>query len=249
MAAVPGFDLASYAVGYVAGVLSTLSPCVLPLLPILLASALAEHRHGPLALALGLTTSFTSVGLFTATVGLAIGLDAQQLRPVAAVVLMVFGALLVVPGLRQGFERVSAGLGDAGDAALARLHRLHVAGWPGQFAIGALLGLVWTPCVGPTLGAATTLAVQRTQLPAVALVLLVFGLGASTPLVLLGGLSKAALARWRARLLDAGGAGRHGLGALMLVLGVLVLTGLDKRAEALLLEVLPAWLSRLATRY
>jgi cytochrome c-type biogenesis protein len=249
VAAVPGFDLASYLVSYVAGVLSTLSPCVLPLLPILVASALAEHRHGPLALALGLTLSFTSVGLLTTTVGLAIGLDAQLLRMLAAVALLVFGAMLVVPRLRAGFERASARLGDAGDAALARLRSLHVAGWPGQFAIGALLGLVWTPCVGPTLGAATTLAVQRTQLPAVALVLLVFGLGASTPLVLLGGLSKAALGRWRARLLDAGGTGRRVLGAVMLLLGVLVLTGLDKRAEAFVLEVAPVWLSRLATRY
>lgn len=244
-----GPDLASLAFAYVAGVLSTLSPCVLPLLPILVASALAEHRHGPLALALGLTLSFSSVGLFVATIGLALGLDAQALRMPAALGLLAFGVLLLWPRLQGGFERASAGLGTAGDAAMTQLRGLHVAGWPGQFAIGALLGLVWTPCVGPTLGAATALAVQRTQLAWVALVLLVFGLGASAPLVLLGRLSQPALRRWRARLLGFGGKGRHLLGLLMLGSSALVLSGWDKRAEALLLRLLPAWLSELATRY
>jgi cytochrome c-type biogenesis protein len=242
-------DATSVAVAYAAGVLSTLSPCVLPLLPILVATALAEHRHGPLALALGLTLSFASVGLFVATLGLAIGLDAQALRQVAAVGLLVFGALLLWPRLQLGFERATAGLGHGGDAALARLRSLHVTGWPGQFVIGALLGLIWTPCVGPTLGAATMLAAQRTQLGGVTLVLLVFGLGASTPLVLLGRLSAPALRRWRERLLGAGGNGRHLLALLMLTLATLVITGWDKQLEAWLLRELPAWLSELATRF
>lgn len=246
---VNGPDPASVGIAYVAGVMSILSPCVLPLLPILVASALAQHRHGPLALALGLTLSFTSVGLFIATIGLAIGLDAQALRTLAALGLLVFGTLLLWPRLQGGFERASAGLGVAGDAAMSRLQAMHLAGWPGQFAIGALLGLIWTPCVGPTLGAATTLALERTQLGWVTLVLLVFGLGASTPLALLGRLSKPALLRWRSRLLGVGGMGRHLLGALMLGLSVLVLSGWDKRAEALLLNWLPAWLSELAARY
>jgi cytochrome c-type biogenesis protein len=246
---VPGPDLASLAFAYAAGVLSTLSPCVLPLLPILVASALAQHRHGPLALALGLTLSFSSVGLFVATLGLAIGVDAQSLRTLAALGLLAFGTLLLWPRLQGGFEQATAGLGAAGDAALSRLRGLHVAGWPGQFAIGALLGLIWTPCVGPTLGAATTLAVQRTQLAWVVLVLLVFGLGASTPLVLLGRLSLPALRHWRVRLLGLGGTGRQVLGALMLALGALVLSGWDKRAEVMLLRLLPAWLGELTTRY
>lgn len=242
-------DPTTLALAYAAGVLSTLSPCVLPLLPILVAAALAEHQQGPLALAVGLTLSFTSVGLFTATLGLAIGLDAQVLRRAAAVGLLLFGALLLWPRLQLGFERATAGLGAGGAAAMERLHTLHVTGWPGQLLIGLLLGLIWTPCVGPTLGAATLLAVQRTQLGGVALVLLVFGLGASTPLVLLGRLSAPALRRWRQRLMGAGGHGRHLLGLLMLALAALVLSGWDKRAESVLLRWLPAWLSELAARF
>ena len=56
------FGVATYALGYLAGALSTLSPCVLPLLPILVATATRQHRHGSLALAAGLTLSFAAVG-------------------------------------------------------------------------------------------------------------------------------------------------------------------------------------------
>jgi len=59
----------------VAGVLSTLSPCVLPLLPVVLGTAVSQHRFGPVALAGGLAVSFVAIGLFVATIGFSIGLD------------------------------------------------------------------------------------------------------------------------------------------------------------------------------
>jgi len=65
---------------FLAGILSILSPCVLPLLPIVLGTAQAEHRLGPVALAAGLAVSFTAIGLFVATIGFAIGLDTDVFR-------------------------------------------------------------------------------------------------------------------------------------------------------------------------
>ena len=82
----------TYLLGYVAGVLSTLSPCVLPLVPILIASVVAEHRRGPLALAAGLTSSFVVFGLFFATIGISIGMDQVLPRKIAAAMLIVFSA-------------------------------------------------------------------------------------------------------------------------------------------------------------
>jgi cytochrome c-type biogenesis protein len=73
-------------------------------------------------------------------------------------------------------------------------------GLASQFGIGLVLGLVWSPCVGPTLGAATTLAAQGRHLGQIALLMMVFGLGAGVPLVLLGGASRASLL-WSRRLL------------------------------------------------
>ena len=72
--------MSGIALALIAGVLSTLSPCVLPLLPILLGAATGEHRYGPVALAGGLALSFVVIGLFVATIGFAIGLDQEIFR-------------------------------------------------------------------------------------------------------------------------------------------------------------------------
>lgn len=240
------FGPLTYALGYLAGALSTLSPCVLPLLPILIASATAQHRHGPAALAAGMTLSFAGVGLFVATLGNAIGLDAGVLRQAAALLLMAFGTLLLWPAAQARLAHATGGLGSAGEGWIARIRGT---GWRGQFAVGLVLGLVWSPCVGPTLGAASTLAAQGSHLPQIALLMLIFGLGAGTPLVVVGSLSREAMQRLRGRLLAAGEWGRWVLGGLLLLIGLAILTGWDRGVEAWIVERSPDWLTELTTRF
>ncbi len=240
------FGVGTFLLGFLAGVLSTLSPCVLPLLPILVATALTQHRFGPLALAVGLTVSFTVVGLFIATVGASIGVDTQALRTGAAVLLSAFGVILLVPALQTRFAAVTSGLASSGDNLLARISGT---GWQGQFGVGLMLGLVWSPCVGPTLGAASTLASQGSHLGQIALLMLVFGLGAGTPLVVVGSLSREAMQRSRGRLMRLGERGKWALGAALLVIGVAILSGVDKRFEAWVVDHSPAWLTELTTRF
>ena len=240
------FGLATFALGYLAGVLSTLSPCVLPLLPILVVTALGQHRFGPLALAAGLTLSFTAVGLFIALVGASIGIDQSVLRQGAALLLVGFGVLLLSPALHARFATATAGLGASGGGVLGRLSG-H--GWAGQFAVGGVLGLVWSPCVGPTLGAASTLASQGRHIGQIALLMLLFGMGAGTPLVLVGSLSREAVGRMRGRLAAVGERGRWLLGAALLLLGLAILTGWDKGFEAWVVNHSPDWLTELTTRY
>ena len=240
------FGPLTFLLGYVAGLLSTLSPCVLPLLPILLATATSQHRCGPLALTAGLTLSFALVGLFIATLGDAVGLDADVLRQVAAGLLVLFGVVLVSARAQRAFQALAARFGGVGDGLLARMRGR---GLSGQFALGLVLGLVWTPCVGPTLGAASTLAAQGRELPQVALMMLLFGLGAGTPLIVIGGLSRDALMRVRGRLLAAGTRGQWWLGLLFIAIGVAIFTGGDRLIEAWAVEHSPDWLTRLTTRY
>ena len=240
------FGLGTYLLGYVAGLLSTLSPCVLPLLPILVASAVADHHGGPLALAAGLTVSFVAFGLFFAAIGLSIGMDQGTPRKVAALLLVVFGLFLFSTRLQDRFEQTTAGLSAAGDRLIARIHPTRLGG---QFIMGLCLGLVWTPCVGPTVGAATTLASQQTQLLQVALLMVLFGIGASTPLLVLGGLSRKAFQRLRRPLLRAGRIGKRVLGGIVIVVGLAILSGLDKVLEAWLVDLAPRWLNELATKY
>ena len=241
-----GLGPGSYAIGFLAGVLTILSPCVLPLLPIVLGSALASHRYGAIALSVGAALSFTVVGLFVATIGFAAGLDGDVFRAIGGVLLLGFAALLLSQSLQDRFAFAATPVGARAQAAI---DRLNPTGLAGQATLGLLLGFVWSPCVGPTLGIATTLAAQRQTLPQVAAVMLLFGLGAALPMLLVGILGRETLGRWRGGLLEAGKRGKQILGATMAVLAVVILTGADRQIETVLVASSPHWLTALTTRY
>jgi cytochrome c-type biogenesis protein len=238
--------LATLGLAYLAGALSTLSPCVLPLLPVVLGSAASAHRLGPLALGLGLASSFVAVGLFVATIGFAIGLDADVFRTVAAAIMIVVGGVLIVPLLQA---RVAYAAGPVTQWTDQWLAGLSAAALPGQFGVGLLLGVAWSPCVGPTLGAASLLASEATDLPRVAATMLVFGLGAASPLLAVGVLSRELISNARARLLSAGQNLRAALGIGFVLVGALIVTGMDKQIETALVDISPQWLTALTTRY
>jgi cytochrome c-type biogenesis protein len=238
--------MGSLTLAFLAGLVSILSPCVLPLLPIVLATAVSKHRLGPLALAAGLAISFVVIGLFIALIGFAIGLDARIFRFIAAILLVTIGVLLILPAAQTRF---ATSLGPLSGWAEARTGRFDDAGLAGQFAIGLLLGVIWTPCVGPTLGAASILAARGENLAHVFLIMTTFGLGAALPLLALGTLSRGLILRLRDRMLATGRHGKMLLGAILIGLGVLILSGLDKRLEAYLVAVSPPWLTELTTRY
>jgi cytochrome c-type biogenesis protein len=238
--------MAGVGLALLAGLLSTLSPCVLPLVPIVVATALGEHRLGPVALAAGLALSFVVIGLLVATVGFAAGLDQDVFRSVAAVLLIVVGGVLLVPRLQL---RLASAAGPIGNWAQAQAGGFSTRGLGGQFAVGLLLGAVWSPCVGPTLGAASVLAARAESLTYVALTMLAFGIGAALPLLAIGMMSREALMRWRNRLLAVGSGGKTLMGILLVAIGALIFTGLDKRVEAILVEASPAWLTEVTTRF
>lgn len=236
----------SFVFAFLAGVLSALSPCVLPLLPVVLGTAVSEHRFGPVALAAGLALSFVAIGMFVATIGFGIGLDAILFRKAAAVLLIAAGLVMVVPQLQVAFAGAAGPISGWADN---RFGGFKTSGLSGQFALGLLLGAVWSPCVGPTLGAASVLASQGKDLLQVALVMSAFGAGAALPLLVLGTLSRQTLLNWRGRLGSAGSTGKILLGGILLVIGLSILTGFDKHLEAFLVEASPAWLTELTTRF
>jgi cytochrome c-type biogenesis protein len=231
-------------VAYAAGVLTILSPCVIPLVPIVLGSAAQRHRLGPLALSLGLVASFTLMGFAVATIGASIGLDSETVRTWSAGLLLLVGVVLVVPPLQHFFERLITPLANWAGERQARLERF---GLLGQAGIGVLLGLVWSPCVGPTLGAATVLAAQGRNLAQVAFVMLAFALGIATVLMAMALATQSLLARWRGKLMSAGTRGRRVLGALIVLVGVLIISGTDRYLEATIVGVLPDWVTILTT--
>ena len=238
--------LSSFAFAFFAGALSTLSPCVLPMLPLVLGTALSKHRFGPLALAAGLSISFVAVGLFIATIGFALGIDERVFSSVAAVLMIAIGLVLVTPPLEM---RVAMAIGPAGNWADHRFGGGDGEGWTGQFGVGLLLGAVWSPCVGPTLGAASLMAAQGQNLGQVAIMMFLFGIGAAIPLLLVSALSRQTLMLWRGRMMAAGRGGKWALGGAMILFGMLILSGADKALQRELVSRSPEWLTSLTTRY
>lgn len=235
---------AALALAFLAGALSTLSPCVLPLLPIVVGAAASEHRFAPLALAGGLALSFTAIGLFVATIGFSLGLDGSLFRLIAALLLIVIGAVLAFPALQEKFTLLASPFGTwAGN----QLGSTSGSGITGQFVVGTLLGAVWSPCAGPTLGAASVLASQGRELASVALTMVLFGIGAALPLLLIGSLSRETAIKMRSRLTSAGRGMRLAMGATFALIGLAIVIGADKTLETMLLEHSPDWLTRLTT--
>lgn len=228
-----------------AGILSILSPCVLPLVPVVLAGAVAEHRLAPLGLAAGVALSFTVIGLFVATVGFSVGLDMTVFRSAAAILLILVGAVLMVPRMQAQFATAA---GPVSNWTQSRFGGFSTSGVSGQFGVGMLLGAVWTPCVGPTLGGASIMAARGENLGMVALTMLAFGVGTSLPLLALAMMSREALMRWRGRMLSASSGLKMALGALLIIAGVLTISGFDRAIQTAVEQALPDWLVAVTTR-
>lgn len=231
---------------FIAGILSILSPCVLPLIPIVLGTALSEHRLGPIALSVGVAMSFTGIGLFIATIGFAAGIDADVFETAAAVMLVLIGVVLCLPSLQMRLATVA---GPVAVFAQDRFGGFSSQGLAGQFGVGLLLGAIWSPCTGPTLGAASLMAARSQHLWLVALVMLAYGIGAGLPMMLLGFLSRETLMRWKGGMMQAGKGMKQAMGALLVVLGGFMLSGLDKTVETKLVDASPAWLTSLTTHF
>ena len=197
-------------------------------------------------LAMGLAVSFVAIGLFVATVGYSIGLDTELFRNVAAALMIAVGVILLVPRFQERLELVGAPLATWSDRHFGSARQ---GGLSGLISVGLLLGAVWSPCVGPTLGAASVLAAQGRDLGEVAATMLAFGLGAALPLAALGLLSREALLRWRTRLISGGAHARMLFAIVLVAIGVIVVTGLDKQIETFAVNESPQWLTDLTTRF
>jgi cytochrome c biogenesis protein CcdA len=236
----------TYFFAYLAGTLTTLNPCVLPMIPFVLATALREGRFGPLALAAGLTLTFTAAGVLVTALGPALGISLEGIRAASAVIIILLGLAMLVPVGNRAF---ATAMGPVANGANTLLDKLALTGLSGQFVTGMLLGLIWTPCSGPTLIGAIGLASQGGSLWHAGLTMLVFSLGASTVLVALAYGTREVLARRKQSMMAVAGNAKLLFGALFISIGVMILTGYDKVLEAALLDIMPEWLINLTTQF
>lgn len=232
-------ELAAVPLAFVAGVVSVLSPCVWPLVPVVVGSAAGKSRFGPVALAAGLSIAFALSGTLLSFALVSAGLNPELFRYIAAVMLFIAAALLLInplaAWLSEKLSRLTAVFNPTGEGQ----------GWFGQFLIGLLLGLVWLPCVGPTLGAAIALASVGQQLATAFVIMLSYGIGTAAVLLTVGIFSTKVLRQLSPTILKSSGGIKKLLGVVLLVLAVLVMFGWDKRVEAQTAPWIPDWVEQL----
>lgn len=224
-----------------AGGLTTLSPCVFPLLPLVLGGAVQGHRLAPVAMGLGMMLSFAGIGVVLGALGPALGIDADTIRLAGAAMLIAFAFVMLVPALGDRFSRWMLPIASAANAASTRLDGGSLLS---AAALGAVLGLVWSPCSGPLLGSALTLVASEGGALRGGVVLALFGLGAAIPLVAVAYASRSGFMRARDWILARIERVRRGFAVLLGGMGVAILTGADKWVEARVLGWLPdAWVN------
>lgn len=224
---------------YLAGLLTLINPCVLPVLPIVLASSLHRDRRAPLALAAGMSLSFVTLGLGVTALGPALGLDTDSVARMAALAMAGFGMVMLVPALSGRFSTATAGFAARADA---QIDSASGAGLGGQVLSGALLGAVWSPCIGPTLGAAIALASTGESLGRAGAIMAGFALGVSTLILALGYGAKSAIRRRQTLLRGLADRARPVMGVTFVAVGLALWFGLHHGVERWLIEALPAWL-------
>ena len=224
---------------YIAGLLTLINPCILPVLPIVLVSALNADRNGPLALAAGLSLSFVTFGVLVTAFGSAIGLTQYVLSQIGAALMLAFGLILLVPAFSRRFELAAAGVSSSADQGIDRFGS---SGLRGQFLGGALLGVVWSPCIGPTLGGAIALASQGQNLFWVTLIMAGFALGVSTIIVGLGYSARETIRLRANRLRRISEKSKPLMGAVFAGIGLMILTGANHIIDGWILQALPDWI-------
>lgn len=231
--------MAALLLSYVAGVVTIFNPCILPIVPIIVATALGESRFGPAALAAGLVLTFSTFGFLLIVFGFSVGLSPEIVRVAVALLLIGAGIVLMFPAAHTAFASAMAPLVQGGNRLLGHVSGQGVAG---QFTIGSLLGLVWTPCVGPTLGVAIASASQGKDMLSSFAAFFLFGLGVATALLIFAYGAREALSTRKATFQSVARSSRLVLGMTLVAIGIMIATGLDKRAEAALTSFMPGWL-------
>lgn len=231
---------------YLAGVLTLINPCVLPVLPIVLATALQASRMGPIALAAGMSLSFVVLGVGITAFGHVIGLTTDSIAQAGAVMMVLFGAILLIPQASAMFSTATAGFAAKADQSLDEVDRGSLGG---QFIGGILLGAVWSPCVGPTLGGAISLASQGQSLIWATAIMVAFAAGVSSIVLALGYGARSALQKRQALMRSIATKARPVLGVVFIAVGLALLFKLHYVLESWLLDIMPIWLQDLSVKF
>ena len=224
---------------YGAGLLTLINPCVLPLLPLIAAGAVARHPLGPVAMAGGMAVSFTFVGIVVFWLTRAVGLQQEDISNFTGWLMIGFGLVMIVPQAQEQFARMAGSLAGGSSSAITQVESKGLAG---EAAAGALLGLAWSPCIGPTLGAAIGFAAQGENLGYAFMIMVFFSLGAATIMLGLAYGTRGLIGTRRNFLNVIAPHAKKILGFGLIIVGIAIVFHFDRLAEGWAVQNLPAWL-------
>lgn len=212
---------------FFAGIVTILSPCILPVLPIVLSGSVYGDKKRPYGIIFGFILSFTFFTLFLTTIVRLTGIPANTLRIIAGLVLLIFGLSLLIPQFQTLIEKLFTKLSAFGPKANPH------AGFWGGFVIGLTIGIVWTPCVGPILASVITLAATSQVTTTTLLITLTYSLGTAIPmfLIMFGGRNLLKKTPW---LTQNTPFIQKAFGILMILFSLLIFTNVDQQIEGYL---------------
>ncbi len=214
--------------GFLAGLATVLSPCILPILPIILSGAVGERRR-PYGIISGFVLSFAAFTIFAAAIVQSLGIDLDSLRLVAAIILALLGLVLIFPKLQYWLNSLFK-IKTKSDSSSQ--------GFWGGFGTGATLGLIWAPCAGPILAAVITLAATANSTFGSFLVTLFYALGTGSimlVIVLAGRRLLEKIKKLYAHLETI----HKVFGVLVLIAALGIATGYDRKVQTAILNITP----------
>ncbi len=225
------------AFSFLAGIVTVLSPCILPILPIILTSTIGGKEVGksrPIGVVTGFILSFTFFTLFLSTIVRISGISSDALRLLSVFVIAGFGVSLLVPKFQLLVERMFSRL-----AGLVPSNQSKT-GFGGGLLIGLSVGLLWTPCVGPILASVISLAITGTVTFDAFLITLAYALGTSIPmfLIMLGGQNVLRKVPWLLSNLENV---QRAFGVLMVLTAVGIFYNVDRRIQTYVLQEFPQY--------
>ncbi|MBP9827880.1 cytochrome c biogenesis protein CcdA [Patescibacteria group bacterium] len=232
--------LSQLVIAYLGGVVSVTAPCVLPLLPAIMGAVAHENKKYPLFLVGGFSISFASLGILFGTVGYALVKEREVLITTAGVVTLLFGVIYLFPKLSEKMSEPFAYLTGRLASKAPQANALH-APWEAAL-LGATLGVVWAPCAGPVLGSILALATVSGNIALSATLMIIYALGAATPMLALAYGGKTLATRVRGFAKYAPTAQRL-FGLVLIISSLFILFNLWKRLEILLTPFAPNWIT------
>lgn len=225
------------AFAFLAGVVTILSPCILPILPIVLSSTIGGKETGrsrPLGVVIGFVLSFTFFTLFLSTIVRFSGIPADSLRFLSIIIIAGFGISLLIPQFQKLMEIIFSKL-----AGFVPQGSTKTGFWAG-FVIGLSLGLLWTPCVGPILASVISLAITGSVTLDAIFITLAYSLGTAIPmfLIMLGGQKMLHKVPW---LLTHTAAIQKGFGVIMILTAIGIFYNIDRSFQTYILKTFPQY--------